>query len=80
MALTGVCVSYRVGYLERTLRSLAALKGLEHFTVYISQDGDHPGVAQLIQSTGKALLEGASAGGCHHWQRPREPVLGAQQV
>ena len=48
--------------------------------VYISQDGDHPGVSRLIQVTGKDLILGASAKDFQHWQHPREPVLGAEQA
>ena len=67
----------REGYLERTLRSLAALRGLQHFMVYISQDGDHSGVSRLIQGTGRDLMRQASARGFQH---TREPVMGAHQA
>ena len=73
-------IACREGYLERTLRSLASLRGLERFSLYVSQDGDHPGVARLVQSTGKDLMATASVLGFQHWQHPRKPVLGAQQV
>ena len=73
-------IACREGYLERTMRSLASLRGLERFSLYVSQDGDHPGVARLVQSTGKDLMATASVQGFQHWQHPRKPVLGAQQV
>ena len=70
----------REGYLERTLQSLASLPGLDHFTVYVSQDGAHPGVLQLIQGTGRELMAQASVRAFQHWQHPREPALGPKQV
>ena len=76
----GLIPCHREGYLERTLRSLAALRGLQHFMVYISQDGDHPGVSRLIQGTGRDLMQQASARGFQHWQHTREPVLGPHQA
>lgn len=48
--------------------------------MYISQDGDHPGVLRLIRGTGKDLMLGASAKGFQHWQHPRKPILGNQQA
>lgn len=70
----------REGYLEKTLHSLASLRGLDHFTVYVSQDGAHPGVSQLIQGTGRELMAQASVRAFQHWQHPREPALGPKQV
>lgn len=77
---SALLIACREGYLERTLRSLASLRGLERFSLYVSQDGDHPGVARLVQSNGKDLMATASVRGFQHWQHPRKPVLGAKQV
>lgn len=67
----------RVDYLNKTLHSLASLRGIQHYTVYISQDGDHEGVKQLVTELAATLFASQSF---HHWIRPRIPELGESQV
>ena len=69
----------RVDYLEQTLTSLAQLPGLRRFSVYVSQDGHHEGVAQLTGHLGRKQLTRA-ARRFEHWQRDRVPQLGSNQV
>lgn len=70
----------REEYLESTLNSLAGLDGLANFTVYVSQDGSHPGVAALIQQMGMSKFKPPVARNFQHWQHPRTPLLDAEQV
>jgi hypothetical protein len=69
----------RVAYLNKTLASLAELPGLEEIDVYISQDGNHRGVASLIDKTMQINLR-ANAKHVEHWQHDRQPLLSLQQV
>lgn len=70
----------REEYLEETLLSLASLKGLDQLTVYVSQDGTHPGVAALVERLGQTHFKPPMARGFVHWQHPRNPLLGPNQV
>ena len=69
----------RVGYLNQTLTSLAELPGLNEVSLYISQDGNHTGVASLIDSTIHSSLRGKTKH-VEHWQRERRPLLFLHQV
>ena len=69
----------RVGYLNQTLASLAELPGLEEASLYISQDGNHTGVANLVEGVIHSTL-GAKAKHVEHWQRERQPLLSEHQV
>lgn len=60
--------------------SLASLKGIDLFSVYISQDGSHPGVAALVERLGRTLFPLPKARGFVHWQHSRTPLLGPTQV
>ena len=69
----------RVGYLNQTLSSLAELPGLGEMSLYISQDGNHSGVASLINDTIHTTLR-AKVKRVEHWQHDRQPLLSLQQV
>ena len=69
----------RPRYLEQTLASLASLEGLSRFAVYVSQDGEDPGVARVVAAAAPRLR--AAAARFEHWQKvPRVPALGARQL
>jgi len=69
----------RVGYLRQTLASLSELPGLEEVTLYISQDGNHSGVASVVNTTIHTALR-ARAQHAEHWQHDRQPLLYQNQV
>ena len=69
----------RPEYLEQTLASLAGLKGLHRFSVYISQDGTNSKVAEVISRLGSKRFRRQSQK-YEHWQRERVPQLGPDQV
>lgn len=69
----------RVAYLNRTLASLSELPGLGHFVVYVSQDGDHDGVASLINDYLETRLKEPNTKRAEHWQRERIPQLSPDQ-
>ena len=70
----------RPQYLEKTLQSLAGLAGLQHLAVYVSQDGNHTGVQEVVQRIGEADLAPPRTKSFTHWQRERIPLLGDKQV
>mmetsp|Transcript_11262 Transcript_11262/g.33832 ORF Transcript_11262/g.33832 Transcript_11262/m.33832 type:complete len:752 (-) Transcript_11262:379-2634(-) len=69
----------RSDYLERTLKSLSSLEGLDQFALYISQDGRNSKVEAVVKQWRKRL--GSAARKFEHWQHPRKPPPGypAQQ-
>lgn len=67
----------RPDYLDATLQSLASLPGLERFSIYISQDGNDTGVAEMIKKHTPNLRSIARS--FTHWQHPRVPLLGPNQ-
>ena len=69
----------RPGYINETLRSLAALDGLSRVTVYVSQDGSNSAVSHVVNDNAASLGKPHSKG-FEHWQRPRVPALGDKQV
>ena len=73
-------IACRPPYLEKTLTSLASLGGLQHLAVYVSQDGNHTGVQQVVQRIGAAELAPPHTKSFTHWQRERIPQLGTKQV
>jgi hypothetical protein len=70
----------REDYLEATLNSLSGLSGLSNLTVYVSQDGTHPGVASLVSRLGNSRFRPPTAHAFEHWQHPREALLSTDQV
>ena len=48
--------------------------------MYISQDGNHTGVQQLVQHFGQHQLAPPVTKAFTHWQRERVPHLGPKQV
>lgn len=73
-ALLVICYN-RPDYLADTLTSLARLPGVERYPVYVSQDGDHAGVAEVVRRF--ALLFPHY----NFWQRhPRTPAWPEQSA
>ena len=62
----------RPQYLERTLSSLASLPFIEHFKVYISQDGS---ASKAVSDVAKKFEKGFG-GIFEHWVKPREKLRG----
>ena len=70
----------RPDYLRQTLDSLSQLAGLERMAVYISQDGDNSAVAAVVQGFTADALAPPRTRAFQHWQRKRNPQLGAHQA
>ena len=70
----------RPDYLRQTLDSLSQLAGLERMAVYISQDGDNSAVAAVVQGFAADALAPPRTRAFQHWQRKRNPQLGAHQA
>ena len=71
---------HRPKYLNQTLLSLSKLPGLHRLAVYVSQDGNHTGVEQVVQAFAQDVLAPPTTRSFTHWQRDRVPQLGPKQV
>jgi alpha-1,3-mannosyl-glycoprotein beta-1,2-N-acetylglucosaminyltransferase len=81
-ALLLICFN-RPKYLQRTIESLAKLKGLDAMSVYVSQDGnvdrEVTRIAKAAVASGGILAPPLSRT-ARHWQHPRtSPVFGTRQ-